>query len=151
MEFENILKLIKEVSDSSLTEFKLEEDDFKIEIKTDKAVKAVTTVVRDHESPAIQLPIQPVQVQQPQVDVQEPTAGNIITSPLVGTFYHAGSPDDEPFVKIGDTVKKGQVLGIIEAMKLMNEIECEYDGVIADILVKNEQVVEYGQSLFVIE
>lgn len=72
----------------------------------------------------------------------------IVTSPLVGVFYAASSPDAEPFVKTGDQVKKGQVLGIIEAMKLMNDIECEYDGVVEAILVKNEEVVEYGQPLF---
>ena len=72
----------------------------------------------------------------------------VVTSPLVGTFYNASSPGAEPFVKAGDTVKKGQVLGIIEAMKLMNEIESEYDGVIEAVLVENEDVVEYGQPLF---
>ena len=73
---------------------------------------------------------------------------HILTSPLVGTFYTASSPDAEAFVKEGDTVKKGQVLGIIEAMKLMNEIESEFDGVVEAVLVKNEEVVEYGQPLF---
>lgn len=72
----------------------------------------------------------------------------VVKSPLVGTFYNASSPEAEPFAKVGDTVKKGQVLGIIEAMKLMNEIESEYDGVVEAVLVENEQVVEYGQPLF---
>lgn len=72
----------------------------------------------------------------------------VVTSPLVGTFYSAPSPEAEPFVQVGDTVKKGQVLGIIEAMKLMNEIESEYDGVVEAVLVENENVVEYGQPLF---
>ena len=72
----------------------------------------------------------------------------MVTSPLVGTFYAAPSPEAEPYVKVGDTVKKGQVLGLIEAMKLMNEIESEYDGVVEAILVENEEVVEYGQPLF---
>ncbi len=71
-----------------------------------------------------------------------------MTSPLVGTFYNAASPDSDAFVSVGDTVKKGQVLGIIEAMKLMNEIESEYDGVVEAVLVNNEEVVEYGQPLF---
>ncbi len=71
-----------------------------------------------------------------------------MSSPLVGTFYNASSPESEPFVKVGDPVKKGQVLGIIEAMKLMNEIECEFDGVVEAILIGNEDVVEYGQPLF---
>ncbi len=72
----------------------------------------------------------------------------VVTAPLVGTFYSAPSEDAEPFVKVGDPVKKGQVVGIVEAMKLMNEIECEYDGVVAAVLVENKQVVEYGQPLF---
>lgn len=76
------------------------------------------------------------------------TPDEVITSPLVGTFYSAPSPDEAPFVSLGDTVKKGQVLGIIEAMKLMNEVESEFSGRIAAILVENGQTVEYGQPLF---
>lgn len=72
----------------------------------------------------------------------------VVVSPLVGTFYSSSSPEADPFVKVGDRVKKGQVLGIIEAMKLMNEIESEYDGTIEAILAENESVVEYGQPLF---
>ena len=72
----------------------------------------------------------------------------VVNSPLVGTFYNAATPESEPFVKVGDTVKKGQVMGIIEAMKLMNEIECEFDGVVEAVLVNNEDIVEYGQPLF---
>jgi acetyl-CoA carboxylase biotin carboxyl carrier protein len=68
----------------------------------------------------------------------------------VGTFYSAQSPDAEPFVKVGDTVSKGQVLGIVEAMKLMNEIESDYAGTVKQVLVSNEEVVEFGQPLFVI-
>ena len=76
--------------------------------------------------------------------------GNVVKSPLVGTFYVSPSPEEEPFVKVGDTVSKGQVLGIVEAMKLMNEIESEFDGVVKQILVSNEDVIEFGQPLFVI-
>ena len=76
--------------------------------------------------------------------------GNVVKSPLVGTFYSAQSPDAEPFVKVGDTVSKGQVLGIVEAMKLMNEIESDYAGTVKQVLVSNEEVVEFGQPLFVI-
>ena len=84
----------------------------------------------------------------PEAAEHDIASDKVITSPLVGTFYSSSSPDAESFVKEGDTVKKGQVLGIIEAMKLMNEIESEYDGVIEAILVNNEEVVEYGQPLF---
>ncbi|MDO4322881.1 MAG: biotin/lipoyl-containing protein [Lachnospiraceae bacterium] len=71
----------------------------------------------------------------------------IIASPMVGTFYEASAEGEDPFVQVGDTVKKGQIVGIIEAMKLMNEIESEYDGVVEEILAVNEQMVEYGQPL----
>ncbi|RIH90193.1 Biotin carboxyl carrier protein of acetyl-CoA carboxylase [Calidithermus terrae] len=74
-----------------------------------------------------------------------------VKAPIVGTFYRAPSPDAEPFVKEGDTVKKGQVLCIIEAMKLMNEIESEVAGVVRKVLVNNGEPVEYGQVLFIIE
>ena len=77
--------------------------------------------------------------------------GNIVKSPLVGTFYAAPAEDAEPFVKVGDSVKEGQVLAIVEAMKLMNEIESDFTGTVAEILVENGQAVEYGQPLFVIK
>ena len=72
----------------------------------------------------------------------------VITCPLVGTFYSSPAPDAEDYVKVGDTVKKGQVIGIVEAMKLMNEIESDFDGKVAEIYVQNGQAVEYGQPLF---
>ena len=87
----------------------------------------------------------------PREEAEKPEiTGNTVKSPLVGTFYNAPSPDAEPFVKVGDTVKKGQVIGIVEAMKLMNEVESEFDGVVEQILIENASMVEYGQPLFVI-
>ncbi len=76
--------------------------------------------------------------------------GNTINSPMVGTFYRAASPDAEPFVDVGASVKKGDILCIVEAMKLLNEIECDQDGIIKKILVENGQPVEFGEPLFVI-
>ena len=76
-----------------------------------------------------------------------PDAETIISSPMVGTFYTASAEGEEPFVRVGDKVKKGQVIGIVEAMKLMNEIESEYDGIVEAVLAANEQMVEYGQPL----
>lgn len=109
--------------------------------------QAVPTVPAAAPAPAA-----PAQtVSEPVPEKKEIVEGNKVESPLVGTFYAASSPDADPFVKKGDTVKKGQVLGIIEAMKLMNEIECEFDGVVADILVANGDMVEYGQPLFIIK
>ena len=77
-------------------------------------------------------------------------AGNVVKSPLVGTFYAASAPDAAPYVQVGDSVHKGQVLGIVEAMKLMNEIESDFDGVVKAILVNNGDLVEYDQPMFVI-
>lgn len=79
--------------------------------------------------------------------LEDPAAVQIVESPLVGTFFVAPAEDASPYVRVGDTVKCGQVLGIVEAMKLMNEIEADCDGVVEEILVKNEQMVEYGQPL----
>lgn len=89
--------------------------------------------------------------QQEPEQIAEEKGGNVVKSPLVGTFYAAPSEDAQPFVKVGDTVKKGQTLAIVEAMKLMNEIESEFDGVVTEILVENEDNVEYGQPLFRIQ
>ena len=77
--------------------------------------------------------------------------GTPLTSPMVGTFYRAPSPGADPFVKVGDTVKKGQVVCIIEAMKLLNEVEADMDGTVKEVCVENGQPVEFGQSLFIIE
>lgn len=82
-----------------------------------------------------------------QADNSEPE-GMIVKSPLVGTFYAAPAEDADPFVSVGDQVKKGQTLAIVEAMKLMNEIESDFDGKVAEIYVENGQAVEYGQPLF---
>ena len=79
---------------------------------------------------------------------EETPVGNVVESPLVGTFYAAPAEDAESFVKVGDRVEKGQTLGIVEAMKLMNEIESDYSGTVAEILVNNQEGVEYGQPLF---
>lgn len=85
--------------------------------------------------------------QESSVNQEDTAAVQTVESPLVGTFFAAPAEDAEPYVRVGDTVKCGQVLGIVEAMKLMNEIEADCDGVVEEILVKNEQMVEYGQPL----
>ena len=148
MEFEKMIELIKTVSDSNLTQFQIEEDGFKLSMKTDKQSKVVVqkqeSIPKEIQSVAMD-EIKPAE----QKEIKK-AEGNVVKSPLVGTFYSASSPDSAPFVKVGDTVKKGQVLGIVEAMKLMNEIESEFDGVVKEIQIENEQGVEYGQPLFVI-
>lgn len=136
MEMENLLKLIDKVSSSKISEFSYEEGSLKLYLKKENQ----EVIVKEVENHTVSIPVKETAV----------TEGSIMKSPLVGTFYNAPSPDAEAFVKVGDTVKKGQVLGIIEAMKLMNEIECEFDGTLEEILVDNETMVEYGQPLFVI-
>lgn len=155
MELDKIIELIHTVSESNLTQFTMEEGNLKISMKTDKQTKVVAApqAVAAVPAAAVVETIQPAapsqdSTQQPQ---EETLDGNVVKSPLVGTFYNAPSPDAEPYVKVGDIVKKGQVLAIVEAMKLMNEIESEFDGTVEKILVSNEEVVEYGQPLFVIK
>lgn len=98
---------------------------------------------------AAQMPVQTPVAAPVQVQEQTPAevAGTIVTAPLVGTYYSAASPESEPFVQIGQHVKKGDVLMLIESMKLMNEVLCETDGVVAEIYVQNGCPVEYGQKL----
>lgn len=128
MEIENLLKLIDTVSRSELTGFRYEENGVKLNLS--KKQEKIQTVQ----------PVLPTDIE-----------GEIISSPLVGTYYEAPDEGADPFVKVGDIVKKGQTLAIIEAMKLMNEIESECDGVIKEIMVSNGQPVEFGQPLFKIE
>lgn len=155
MDVENILKLINAVSESELTEFNYDEGELHLKLS-----KKQKQVVVQAEAPVMAAPQTATEVpaagatltaqSATSQDVQPEYSGEEVKSPLVGTFYSAPSPDDASFVKVGDTVKKGQTLGIVEAMKLMNEIESEYDGVVQAILVENEEIVEYGQPLFVI-
>lgn len=165
MEIKDIVTLIEAVSKNNLTSFVLEENGTKLSLKREKEREIVVTAVPApgfapvSAAPMMSQPAAAFQVsgaseasgaETPAANAEsgDIASGNTVSSPLVGTFYASPSPDAEPFVKTGDRVKKGQVLGIIEAMKLMNEIESEYDGVVEAVLVNNEEVVEYGQPLF---
>ena len=145
MKFENLITLINTVSSSKLTQFSIEYEGCKITMKADRGMK-ITAVA----APEAAVPEETLSVPEAVPQENPETEGNVVKSPLVGPFYNAQSPDAEPYVRIGDKVSKGQILGIIEAMKLMNEITSEYDGTVKEILVENEQMVEYGQPLFVI-
>ena len=154
MEFEKIIELIHAVSDSSLTHFQMEEGNLKISMKTDKAAKGMPVVLDTcsvQAQPMAAVSVSSAGAPDSAQSAEEKLSGNVVKAPLVGTYYASSSPESRPFVKVGDTVKKGQVLGIVEAMKLMNEIESEFDGTVAEILVENEQVIEYGQPMFVIK
>lgn len=160
MEFEQILQIIDHVSDSKLTSFQYESDNVKLSMKCGKETKITANGVdmlaaggcipRSLETTFEGTQDGKKAGENTGFETAEPK-GNLIKSPLVGTFYAAPGEDAEPFAKVGDQVKKGQVLAIIEAMKLMNEIESDFDGRVAEIYVKNGQSVEYGQRLFRIE
>ena len=154
MEFENLLTLIKTVSESELTSFTMKDGDLKISMGKEKQVVVEQTGMQ--VMPAVAGNADTVSAgsgsfngKKEQQEECQPE-GKTVKAPLEGTFYAASAPDAEAFVSVGDTVKKGQTLGIIEAMKLMNEIESEYDGVVKEILIENGQMAEYGQPLFVI-
>lgn len=148
MEFEKIKELIESVSQSNLTRFELQDENLKISMYTDREQRLA---VAPKVSAAMPL-VSPMGEGVEGVDIRQQEArGQVVKSPLVGTFYSAPGEGEEPYVRIGDPVEKGQVLGIIEAMKLMNEIESDYRGKIREILVENGQMVEYGQPLFVVE
>ncbi len=134
MEQKDLLELIRAVSNSNIADFQYEQGETKVIISAFGSQSAVTS----------QEVMQPV-VEQTNVPVSD---AQTVKAPLVGTFYAAPSEEAAPYVQVGDQVKKGQTLGIVEAMKLMNEIESEYDGVVAEVCVKNGAMVEYGQPLF---
>jgi acetyl-CoA carboxylase biotin carboxyl carrier protein len=149
IDFDEINKIIKLIEDRNLADFELEIEGFKIKISRGARVAFAPTAPA---SPFSDTP--PGQASThasagPEAAGPE-SRGNIhyITSPIVGTFYRAPSPSSAPFVDVGDGVKKKQTLCIVEAMKLMNEIECDIDGTIREIFVENGKPVEYGQKLF---
>lgn len=162
---ENLLDLIAE---SEVNEVSIEEGDFKIKVKKKPDVKEASTPQMPVQ---YQVPAQPQQQAAPQPQQQAPQqpqqtsgggsessedsggnepSGDVVKSPIVGTFYRSPSPDDDPFVKVGDTVEEGQTLCIVEAMKIMNEIESDYSGEVKKILVDDAEAVEYDQPLFII-
>ena len=152
MEMEKMIELIDAVSKSDLTGFKYEEEGIKLHLSKKEntcyvtenlsaPVNAVTTSAAEIKKAAEGDQISGT-------SAEEIPVGNVVESPLVGTFYAAPAEDAESFVKVGDRVEKGQPLGIVEAMKLMNEIESDYSGTVAEILVNNQEGVEYGQPLF---
>lgn len=143
MTVEELKEIMKAFSESDISYMKYKQEGNEV-LTLEKKKETVVEQV----SPCVTV----LPEKKPEAGVQEAkkeeVQGTIVKSPLVGTFYSSPSPDAQPFVSVGDHVKKGQVLGIIEAMKLMNDIECEADGEIAEILVENQAMVEYDQPLF---
>jgi len=148
IDFDEIKRIIKILDDNSLAQFELEIEGFKIKIARNAPAPAAPT------PSAISAPSRRAGDSAPAAAAPRPSEAaakadlHYVTSPMVGTFYRAPAPNAPAFAEVGDPVHKTQTLCIIEAMKLMNEIECDFDGIVKEILVENGKPVEYGQRLF---
>lgn len=147
MDFEQIKELVRLIENSSLTELDLQLGGDRVRLCKSKPPRAAASdsgslsgLFPENNS---DLPV--TIVPKPRMEIKE---GVMVHSPIVGTYYESPSPKEPPFVKLGDAVRAGDVLCIVEAMKVMNEITCKTDGVIAEILAKNESMVEYNQPLY---
>ena len=156
MNFKEILELIDRVAESGIGGVEIEQGGTKVRIEGKSAHPKMFAYAGELKSdsapiPMAALPAAPAEA--PKAETRSAAAGpapgvHVMTSPIVGTFYRAASPEAPPFVNVGDRVTKGQVICIIEAMKLMNEIESDVDGVVAEIYPQNGQPVEFGEPLF---
>ncbi len=165
MNFKEILELIDKVADRGIAVVEVERAGTKVRIEGKNATpQVIHSIVSDAKSDTAALPAIPLLAGHAAASAAAPQAAaapapqvdsdaglHIITSPIVGTFYRSPNPESEPFVNVGDRVSKGQVLCIIEAMKLMNEIESDADGVIERIYTQNGQPIEYGEKLFALK
>ena len=150
IDFEEIRKVIALLEEKNLSVFELEVEDFKIKITRNlPAPAAAPAPVIQSAGTASASPGDASPALAPAAEVDASLL--YVTSPMVGTFYRAPDPTAPPFVDIGDTVKKGQSLCIVEAMKLMNEIESDWDGTVVEVLAENAKPVEFGQKLFAIK
>ena len=144
MELDEIKQLIELLKETDITELQIEREGSKLKIRREKYLSSFEAI-SSAKKPGV------AAHRETKEEVAEESKLVTITSPIVGIFHRAPSPESPPFVEVGNTVKKGQVLCIVEAMKLMNEIESDTDGVVSKILVENGQPVEYGEPLFLIE
>lgn len=154
MKFEEIKELIEIFGESALSQLKIKEKDFSIELGKAEAggvsVNMPAEVRKELPATAPSL-TSTTQSAEESAPAAASLSGELITSPMVGTFYAAPSPDSPPFVQAGDTVRKGQTLCILEAMKIMNELDAEYDCRILEVLVQDGEPVEYDKPLFRVE
>ena len=145
MEYEEIKKLMDDMGNSKLSSLDIEFPDG-IKISMAKTVQNdISVVTAERITPTV------VEIDSTKDKKQKEESLETITSPMVGTFYASDAPDKPAYVKVGDKIHKGQVVFIVEAMKLMNEIESEFDGEVVEICAKNEEMVEYGKTLFKIK
>jgi len=147
MDTKQIKALMRDFDESGLSRVKITKEEFSIEME--KATGLVAAPVSMAQAPAPLAPPAPVATATPSAPAQ--ISGDFIVSPMVGTYYSSPSPDPPAFAKVGDTIKKGQVVAILEAMKIMNELEAEFDCKILEVLATNGQAVEYDMPLYVVE
>ena len=151
MDLRKLKKLIDLVQESGIAELEITEGEERVRIASGGAVSLTPLAAAAPVAAAAPAAAAPAPAAAPAAPAPAPAAeGHVVKAPMVGTFYRAPAPDAKPFVEVGDTVKEGQAICVIEAMKLMNEIEADASGVIKAILVENGQPVEYGQALFII-
>jgi acetyl-CoA carboxylase biotin carboxyl carrier protein len=146
MDLRKLKTLIDLVSESNISELEITEAEGKVRIV--KGGPAAVAMMPALAAAPVAVPLAPAAQTAPVEAPAAPPAGKVIKSPMVGTFYRAASPGAKPFVDVGDAVKPGQAVCIIEAMKIMNEIQSELKGSVVEVLVENGQPVEYGQKLF---
>ena len=155
MDIKDLKTLIKMVTETDITEFEMESEQEKIIIKRGHSevvtYAAAPTYAAAAPVAAASAPVAPAPVAAPVAVAAANDKGEVITSPIVGTFYSSPSPESDPYVKVGSVVEKGQTLCIVEAMKLMNEIEAEFKCKVVEILGENAKPVEYGAPLFRVE
>lgn len=144
---ETVKELMNHMAKTGLGELTLEDESFRLTLSARQAVQTVQPV----PAAAVPAPAAPIRPElPPEPAPPEQPEGKVIRSPIVGTFYAAASPDKPPFAQVGSRVKKGDTLFIIESMKLMNEIQSEFEGEVAEVLVENGQGVEYNQPIMVL-
>ena len=151
MDIENLKELTSFIDKSGISEFYYENGDLKIEIKKHGEVVHQTSPTIEPVNPASPSPVAATPVPSAEQEPQEDSNIHTITAPLVGTFYTASSPSSQIFINVGDRIEKGSTICIIEAMKLMNEIESEVEGEVIAVLVKNASPIEFGSPLFKIK
>jgi acetyl-CoA carboxylase biotin carboxyl carrier protein len=150
MDLRKLKTLIDLVSDSNVSELEITEAEGKVRIVKSMGVAAPVVLQQAAPVMAAPVPVAAAPVAEAPV-VAEAAAGHAVKSPMVGTFYRSSSPGSAPFIQIGSVVKEGDTLCIIEAMKILNEIESDKSGTVTQILCENGQAVEYGQPLFIVE
>ena len=148
MDIRKVKKLIEMLESSELQEIEIHEGEESVKLVKNRT-ETIVTEVQQNQTDAVIKKTQSEQLQNGTAVIED-SEGEVITSPMVGTFYAAASPGAKPFISVGDEIKEGDVVCIVEAMKMMNEIKSDYSGKVISVLAENSEPVEFGQALFVV-